>query len=166
MTFNDELCDEVTNFTDYSFTLSKDLIIKDVLQFLLETAHHQIMYKSHSVSTVPICWKSVRGPTPICLVQCEDILCHILAIPIEISQMLGHEANRKRYLHGSVTSSHGMTHKVTSVSSVLSENYYSWQPFCHLSNISTCWHPFWFPQHMKLHHCSYMSMSFLQHILY
>ncbi len=49
--------------------------------------------------------RSYRSKT----VQCEDILCHILAIIIEISQMLGHEANRKRCPHGSVTSWHGMT---------------------------------------------------------
>ena len=46
--------------------------------------------QSHSMSTVPLSWKSVRGPTPI-------------------GKILDDEANRRQCPHGLVTASHGMT---------------------------------------------------------
>ncbi len=55
---------------------------------------------SHSMSIVPICWKSVRGSTPI---------CPVLVISIKISKILDHEANFRRCPHSFVTTSDGIT---------------------------------------------------------
>ena len=112
-------------------------------------------YQSHSMSSIPICWKSMCRLTPTCLVKATmgglwsssppiiQTLCHwINSITnlygcdgiapvtqglydgwrwasqtpvVALSKILDHEANWRRYPHGSVTASDGMTHQLYSI---------------------------------------------------